>query len=331
MREMKIILVGFGFIGRKFVKTIHRKKKRLSNIIGDFKLVGVSDSDGYAYSESGLELQRLASIGGTSEYPKYFHKKRSSIELIEICGADVMIEATPTDIVDGEPGLTHIKKALTNNMHVITANKGPMVLAFRELTDLAKRRGLELRYEATVAGAVPVFSLIKECLQGDEIHKISGIFNGTTNYILSKMYSEETSFELALKEAQERGIAERNTTYDVEGIDSACKIVILANALMKRDAKLRDVERTGISRINQDAVSLAKQSGYAIKLIGVIDRTLEVTPKLIPFNHPLCVHGTLNAVNLEMDLAGEITIVGHGAGKETVSAMVNDLVSVAKS
>ena len=144
------------------------------------------------------------------------------------------------------------------------------------------------------------------------------------------MHFEGTSFDMALKEAQERGIAERDPTYDIEGIDAACKVVILANAIMGRDAKFNDVERIGITRITQEVVSLAKSSGYAIKLIGTVDRNLEVAPKLVPLNHPLCVHGVLNALHIEADLAGEITIVGYGAGKETVSAMVNDIISIAR-
>ena len=173
-----------------------------------------------------------------------------------------------------------------------------------------------------------MFSLVRECLRGDRVIRISGILNGTTNYILSRMFFEEIGFEIALKEAQERGIAEKDPSYDVDGIDAACKLVILANALMKRDVGFGDVERVGIRGITQEAVSLAKKANYAIKLIGTIDRRLEVAPKLVPVNHPLCVHGTLNAIHLETDLAREITLVGYGAGKETVSAILNDLITV---
>jgi homoserine dehydrogenase len=144
------------------------------------------------------------------------------------------------------------------------------------------------------------------------------------------MFFEEISFDIALKEAQEKGIAERDPSYDVDGIDAACKIVILANALMGRNAKIEDVERVGVRGVTQEAISLAKKANYAIKLIGTIDRRLEVAPKLVPINHPLCVHGTLNAIHLETDLAREITLVGYGAGKETVSAILNDLITVLK-
>ncbi|MCK4952303.1 homoserine dehydrogenase [Candidatus Bathyarchaeota archaeon] len=327
---MKAILVGFGFIGRSLVKTIRLKKNTLNLIDKEFKLVGVSDLDGYLYNEKGLSLEKLASINEIPEYSPNFLMEKSSLELIEKCDADIMIETTPTNIEDGKPGLTHMEKALSKGMHVVTSNKGPLVVEFKKLVNLSKEMGVEFKYEATVAGALPIFSLVNECLQGDEILRISGILNGTANYILSKMYFEGTSFELTLKEAQERGITESDPTYDIEGIDAACKVVILANAIMKRDVRFKDVKRVGIKRITPEAVNLAKQSGYVIKLIGTIDKNLEVAPKLIPETHPLCVHGTLNVLHLETDLAKVITIIGYGAGRETVSAMVNDIISVIK-
>ena len=327
---MKAILIGFGFIGRNLINAIYKKRKLLKKVDQKFKLVGISEIDGYIYNDKGLSLEKMSSIKKLSEYSSQFFKEENSAELIESCDADLLIEATPTNIQDGEPGLSHIEKALNRGMHVVTANKGPMVIAFKRLVNLAKRSGSELRYEATVAGALPIFSMVNECLQGDEIHRISGILNGTANYILSKMYFEGTSFELALKEAQERGITERDPTYDVEGIDATCKLVILANAIMKKNVRFKDVERVGINRITPEAVSLARQSGYVIKLIGTADKTLEVAPKLIPETHPLCVHGTLNALHLETDLAREITVIGYGAGRETVSAMINDIILIIK-
>jgi len=322
--------VGFGFIGRGLVKTFHEKLDKIRILDREFKLVGVSDSRGYLYDEDGLDLEKLADVKRLSEYPNEYREGGSAEELIEKGNADLMVETTPTNIKNGEPGLTFMRKALSEGIHVVTSNKGPLVVAFRDLTMLAEKNGCHLLYEGTVAGAVPIFSLVRECLQGDKIRRISGILNGTTNYILSRMYFEGTSFELALKEAQERGITERDSSYDVDGIDAACKVVILANALMNRNVKFEDVERTGIRRITQEAVSLAKKSNFAIKLVGTIDRRIEVAPKLVPINHPLCVHGTLNAVYIETDLAKELTLVGYGAGKETVSAVLNDVLTVMK-
>jgi len=295
----------------------------------EFKVVGISDSKGYVYDEKGLNLEKLINIERLSDYMAY-NEGGSTEELIEERDVDLMVEATPTNIKNGEPGLTFIRKALKRGIHVVTSNKGPLVVAFKELTTLAKTNNCHFLYEGTVAGALPVFSLVRKCLQGDKIRRIMGILNGTTNYILSKMYFEGTSFELALKEAQERGITERDPSYDVDGIDAACKIVILANALMNKDIRFEDVKRTGIRRITQEAVSLAKKANYAIKLIGIIDKRIEVAPKLVPINHPLCVHGTLNAIHIESDLAGRITLIGYGAGKETVSAIMNDIFTILK-
>ncbi len=327
---MRIILVGFGFLGKELVGAISRKLELLKEIDREFKLVGVSDIDGYAYDDKGLDLQKLCSLQRISDHPT-FSKGKSSVELIEKSNANIMVEATITNIKNGEPGLTHIRSAINRGINVVTSNKGPIVLAFAELMKLTEKNSCVLKYEATVAGAIPVFSLIKGCLQGDKILKISGILNGTTNYILSKMYLEEMNFEIALKEAQERGIAEKDPTYDIESIDAACKVVILANALMKRNVRFEDVKRVGVARITPEAISLAKQSGYTIKSISTVDKTLEVAPKLIPTNHPLCVHGALNALHIETDLAKEITIFGYGAGRETVSATLNDIISLMKN
>ncbi len=329
---MKAILVGFGFIGKSLVESIHRKREILRKFDEDFKLIGVSQSDGFTFNDKGLNLDKLSLVSRISEYSKDFLKGKSSIELIEEYDADLMIEATPTNIKDGEPGLTHIEKALTRGMSVVTSNKGPLVVAFKRIMSLSEKSGSQIKFDGTVAGALPVISIINDCLQGNKIHKISGILNGTANFILSKMYFEGTSFELALKEAQERGITEKDPSYDVEGIDAACKLVILANAAVNRDASFRDVKRIGINRITPEAVTLAKRSGYAIKLIGTIDKsTLEVAPKLIPETHPLCVHGTLNAIHLETDLSKEMTIIGYGAGRETISAMMNDIISLLRT
>lgn len=326
---MRSILVGFGFLGRSFGEVLWQKSEVVKKVDKDFKVIGVSDINGFVYNDKGLNLRKLSSVKRIAEYPNFLEGK-SSIELIERANADIMIEVTPTNIEDGEPGLTHINSALKRGTNVVTANKGPLVLAFVELMKLARKNGVEIKYEATVAGAIPIFSLVNKCLQGDRIKKISGILNGTSNYILSKMYSEGTSFEMVLKEAQERGIAEKDPHYDVEGIDAACKVVILANSLMKRNAKFKDVEKVGISRITPEAISLAKEAGYMIKQIGTVDGTLEVSPKLIPVNHPLCVNGALNALYIKSDLAREITIVGYGAGRETASAILNDMISIIK-
>ncbi|MCX8204714.1 MAG: homoserine dehydrogenase [Candidatus Nezhaarchaeota archaeon] len=323
---MRAILIGYGFIGRSLVDALHRKMGLVKQFHPDFKLVGVASSRGYLINEGGLDLERLSRTTKISEYlgPGRL-VEGPAIELIRYSEADVVFEATPTNIVDGQPGITHMEEALKGGMHVVTSNKGPLVIAYRRLVELAASHGVELKFEATVAGAIPLFSLVKYTLRGSEVKRVYGILNGTTNYILTRMHFDGVSFDTALQEAKERGIAERDPSYDVEGIDAACKLVIIANAIMGREAKIGDVRRKGVSGITREAVMLAKKAGYAIKSVASADEELAVKPRLVPLNHPLCVHGTLNVVCLETDLAGKITLVGPGAGRETVAAMINDL------
>jgi len=324
---LKIILVGFGFIGRSFVKALREKNSAIREAFPDFKLIGVSDIDGYLLDENGLDLEILSKIRKVYEYPGKL-VQGSSVELIEKSGADALIEATPTNIANGEPGLSHILKALELGMHVVTSNKGPFVVAFRKIMDLAERSGVNVMYEATVGGAIPIFSLKRWCLRGVGIRRIRGILNGTTNYILSKMHFDEVGFENALKEAREKGLAEADPSYDVDGIDAGCKVVILANSILGKNITIKDVEMKGIRGISLEEVIEAKRNGKAIKLIAEIGEKFQVKPEAIPLNSPFCVHGSLNVIHLETDLAGDLMLIGHGAGKETAAAMLNDLLSL---
>ena len=226
-------------------------------------------------------------------------------------------------------GLKNIICALENKKDVITVNKGPLALRFSELTDLAKRNGCLLRFEGSVGGAMPIINLCRENLVGENICSLRGIFNGTCNFILSKM-DKGQPFEQALKEAQQMGYAETDPTNDIEGYDSACKIAILANTVFGRDVTFNDVRITGITSITEDAVALAASRNMVIRLIGEVSETkLEVGPRLVPKGHPLSISGTLNTAQILSDLAGPITVTGRGAGRlETASAILSDLVSI---
>jgi homoserine dehydrogenase len=332
---MRLVLIGFGNLGRGFSKALLNKAKFLRANYGLApRVVAAVDEYGAAVDEKGLDIQKLLRAAERANtvaiYPSKGKKDKSALEVINEVEADVIFELTPTNIKTGEPGLTHIKKAMLAGRHVITSNKGPLVVAFRELDGLAKRRGIEFRYSASVGGAVPVIGLAKKLLAGNEVHAIRGVLNGTTNYILTRMSKEGAPFDVVLREAQEMGIAEKDPTLDIEGIDTACKVTILANAILGIDAKLKDVQAVGIRRISPEAIRLAREGGYMIKLIGVAKReTLEVGPRLVPAGHPLAVGGTLNAITFELDLAKEITITGFGAGpKETSSALLGDLIDI---
>ncbi|MDR0198319.1 MAG: homoserine dehydrogenase, partial [Methanomassiliicoccaceae archaeon] len=219
--------------------------------------------------------------------------------------------------------------ALRHGKDVITVNKGPLALKYKELNRLAKRKGAIIRFEGSVGGAMPIINLCSENLKGEHVKSIRGIFNGTCNFILSRM-DNGLPFEQALKEAQQLGYAESDPTYDIEGIDTACKVVILANSIFRRNVTFSDVSITGITSVSTEAITLADEQNMVIRLIGeVSDTVLEVSPRLIPKGHPLSVSGTLNTAQILTDLAGPITISGKGAGRiETASAILSDLIAI---
>jgi len=316
---IRALVLGYGFLGRALVKKLAMEP------IEQLSIVGIANSKGYLYREGGLQLREVRE---PLEENEGFEKGRAG-ELIRKEHIDLLIELTPTNITTGEPGLTHIRTAIDEGIDVVTANKGPVLLALNELEKMAAERGVVFRYEGTVGGGIPIFSLIEKCLRGDSVVSIRGILNGTTNYILTRMHFEGLTFELALREAMMLGIAERNPSLDVEGIDTAIKITILANSVMKLDKKLSDVKIRGITKITPEAISTAKESGMTIKLIGSIeDGELSVEPRLIRLNHPLCVHGTLNAINIKSRVLKSLTLIGEGAGESTLASILNDIYDV---
>ncbi len=331
---MRIVLIGFGNLGRGLSRALVQKAGFLRRDHGLIpRVVAAVDEFGAVVDEKGLNLAGLLKTAegkGTVALHRGAKRGRLALQVIEGIEADVVYELTPTNIETGEPGLTHIKRAMQAGRHVITSNKGPLVVAFRELDSLAKRCGVEFRYSASVGGAIPAVGLAKKLLAGNKIREIRGVLNGTTNYILTRMSTEGAPFEIVLREAQELGIAEKDPTLDIEGIDTACKITILANSLLGTNAGLKDVKVAGIARVRPEAIRLAQEAGQTIKLVGTAKRgSLEVGPKLVPLGHPLAVGGTLNAVTFELDLAREISITGFGAGpRETSSSLLGDLIDI---
>ena len=322
---IRIAIFGFGAVGQG-VAEILMEKERIERWIGRYEVIAVADSKGSLCNENGISLKEALEAKKKGSLPE----GKSVVEIIESMDFDVAIEATPTNIETGEPGLSHIKACLNKGSHVITSNKGPLVVAYRELVELAKKKNVRLAFEATVGGAMPLIKLAKRDLAGNEIISIKGILNGTCNYILSRMEQERLSYHQILAEAKELKIAEANASYDVEGIDSAAKLVILANAVMEMDATFNDVEIVGITSITPEAFEIAMEKGYTIRLIAEASREgLRVSPRLLPLHHPLAVRGTLNAVLIQTDLAREVFVIGRGAGKiETASAIISDLVDI---
>lgn len=333
---MRIIIVGFGVVGHAFAKILNEKKADLLTTFGFHPtVVAITDIDGAIINPSGIHYEKISQskqvYGSISHHPD-FQPGINSLEVVNNVDAEVVVEATPTNIIDGEPGLSHIMAALKKKIHVITTNKGPLALALPALLELAEYNEVLLRFSGTVGGGTPILDIGRKCLVGDQIRRIDGILNGTTNYVLTRMAESEMEMPQALIEAQNKGFAETNPSYDVEGIDSACKLAIMSNWLMNRRVTIKDVEYCGILKISLDEIRIAKQRGNVIKLVATVnDEKIVVKPKTIPLNHPLNVAGTLNAVVFETEYAGEVTIIGKGAGgRETGGAVLRDLIDIRK-
>ncbi|AGK61637.1 homoserine dehydrogenase [Archaeoglobus sulfaticallidus PM70-1] len=321
---IKIAIIGFGAVGQGVAEILLRRKEELEKKIGKFSLVAVTDSRGSIVDENGIDI-----IKAIERKKKGRFDGKSTMEVIEGVDFDVMIECSVTNIDDGEPGLTHIMKCLEKGAHIITSNKGPLVADFHGINRLAEKKGLKFMFEATVGGAMPLIKLVKYNLAGNSIEFIKGVLNGTCNYILTRMEQEKMTYQQVLAEAQELNIAEANPDYDVKGFDSAAKLLILANALMGMDVKLSDVEIVGITDITPEAFDVAKSKNYTIRLIAEVNKKgyIGVTPRLVPIEHPLAIHGTMNAALIKTDLAGDVVVMGRGAGKyETASAIISDLI-----
>jgi len=332
--KMRIILVGYGVVGQSLTRIFMQRKAELIKNYGfNPRVVAIADKGGAAVDPKGLNLEKTLSVkaekGTVATNHEYGHPSMSALSVIEKVDAEAIVEATPTNIKDGEPGLSHIKTALKTGKHVVTTNKGPLALALPALTELAHYNKVYLRFSGTVGGGTPVLDLAKRCLMGDRILSIRGILNGTTNYILTEMDRKHITFEKALRSAQQLGYAEADPSMDVDGIDTACKLVIMANWIMNKRVTLKNVSVQGIRNVTLQALEKASKIDRTIKLIGSINENLKVTPTEISRYDPLCVGGVLNAVTFVSEFAGEETIIGRGAGgMETASAILRDLLDI---
>jgi homoserine dehydrogenase len=331
---LRIILVGWGVVGQSFAQILLRRKKELVRNYGFRpRVVAIVDKGGAATDPKGLDLEQMLSLkaekGTVAANSKNGCLGRSALDVIDSVEAEAMVEVTPTNIEDGEPTLSHIKTAFKTGKHVVTTNKGPLALALPALTELADYNNVYLRFSGTVGAGTPVLEFAKKCLLGDRILSIRGILNGTTNYILSEMDAKHITFQEALKGAQKLGYAETDPTMDVDGIDAAAKLVIMANWIMNRKVTLKDVKIRGIREVSPQDLQDAAAKGSTIKLIGSIEENLKVEPTQISRHDPLDVGGALNAVTFVSEFAGEQTIVGRGAGgMETASAILRDLLDI---
>lgn len=336
---VKIAVIGMGNIGHAFLEVLDSKRDFLKqNCNFEFSVVGIADLKlGLLENPEGLDLSQLL-----KEYTFKGHlndiatpmKKEDSIPFIENSLADILVEITPTNIKTAQPALTHVKTALENGIHVVTCNKGPAALEYQILKQLADKNNVQFRIEGTVMVGTPVINLTQQNLAGNKIHSIHGILNGTTNYMLSLMEKGKT-YAQALEKAQKLGYAETDPTADVEGHDALAKVAILANVLLNANLKIEDIACEGITKMTPEKIQGALKEGQRWKLLGEIVNTddgviAKVEPQKVSLAHPLAqVMGPTNAVTIDTDLMGEITVVGAGAGRsEAAFALLNDIIQI---
>jgi len=332
-------LIGFGTVTRGFCHMLLDQAQLLreTDDVSAQVVAIATRSRGVLLNPEGIDLAdvlaRYEREGRLQSHPDAV-EGWDSLRVIREADSDVVVENTPTDVARGEPALSHVRAALEARKHVITANKGPLVLAFRELVETARKRGVQLLYEGTVCSATPTFSLRDYGLSGTRVTAFEGILNSTTNSMLSQMEAG-MGYDEALQQAQELGYAEADPTGDVEGWDAAAKVVILANALLGAELKLDDVARTGITGVTPDDIGRAKGRGERIKLIGRAERAdggvrASVAPTPVPLDHPFATAGaSVNALRLHTDVLEHVTVLAEGAsGPKTGYAVLSDLLEL---
>jgi homoserine dehydrogenase len=336
---MRLILIGFGTVGQGLAELLLAKSRQLATGFAlSWKVTAIADTlKGSAYDPGGLDLeQALAMVGrgeSLSRWPSAGCDWDAPTTLAR-AEADVMLEATYTNIETAQPATEHIRAALERGIHVATTNKGPLALHSRELLQLASERGVQLLYEGTVMAGTPLLSLIRESLAGSDISEMRGILNGTTNYILTQMEGG-MDYGTALAEAQRLGYAEAVPDADVLGWDALAKVTILANVVFGADLRPKDSPCEGITGITPRDIERARSDHKRYKLIGRVWRDggsvrASVAPQLVEVSHPLAgVAGATNAVTIRTDTLGEVTISGPGAGRlQTGFALLNDLIHI---
>ena len=331
---MRIILVGLGALGQGLLAHLEAQSPRLLDQYGlRVKIVAALDTSGAVVHPGGIEpgalLRGKRSKEGLAALQPRFRPGRRALEIIHTVEADTIVEVTPTNILDGEPALSHIRGALKAGRHVVTANKGPIVLAMDHLTSLAREHGVLLRFSGTVGGGTPMLDLARLSLRGEPVTQITGILNGTTNYILTRM-ADGLEFDDALAEAKRLGYAEANPAYDIEGTDAAIKLTILANWVMGAHLHVTDVSTRGIQGVTCADVERAHAQGQVVRLVARFDgKRASVGPEPLAHDDVLNVAGSLNAVTYETENVGSVTLIGRGAGgPQTAAALLRDVIDI---
>jgi homoserine dehydrogenase len=319
MREIRVGLIGFGTVGKGLANALLAQKERLLQKTGTvFVLSTVAD----------IALQslpdELSGVTLTQDANDIFSDPKIDI-VVELIGGM-------------EPAKTFMLKAIESGKHVVTANKALLSVHGREIFQAAAKKNVEVGFEASVGGGIPVIKALKEGLVANRINYIKGIMNGTANYILSQMTDHGTPFQEVLKEAQKLGYAEADPTYDVEGIDTAHKLAILMTIAYGMNVHLDDITVEGISNIEPIDIQFARKFGYRIKLLAISRNhgdhiEARVHPTMVPEDHMLAtINGAFNGIQFQGDTVGDVLLYGQGAGMmPTGSAVAADVVDIGRN
>jgi homoserine dehydrogenase len=329
MKNYPLAFLGFGNVGQALARLLLRKRDELQARYDlTFAVTGIATGrHGTAVDLRGIDLERALAIlpgGGSLDALSSVPRPPDPKNFITSCGAQVLFEITPVNYATGQPAVDFLRAALEHGMHAISANKGPVVHAYRELTGLARARGVRYYFESAVMDGAPIFSLFRETLPGAALRAFRGILNSTTNMILTHMESGE-SFDQAVAYAQSIGIAETDPSGDVDGWDAAVKVAALATVLMDVPLKPQEVDRTGIRGITPAEIARASQAGKRWKLVCSARRAGErvtgrVAPEMVGPDSPLYgVGGTSSVVQFEMDVLPGLSIVETDPGPETTA------------
>jgi homoserine dehydrogenase len=340
--RLDLALVGFGNVARRFVALLGERAARLEAECGiTTRIVAVrTRRHGTAVDPDGIDPSTLLTAPGSLDGLSAVRAPASTADLIRQLAADselrrlVVVETTVLDVRAGQPAVDHIRAALSSGAHAITANKGPVAFAYRELDQLARSRGVLFRFESAVMDGIPIFNLVRETLPAVRVIAFRGVVNATTNHILSAMEAGEP-FERALARMQAEGIAEADPSLDVDGWDAAAKVAALGNVLMDARTTPPRIARRGIAGLDASMVQRARGRGRRVKLVasgsmagGRFEGRVE--PEELAGEDPLArLDGTSNALLLETDLPGRLLVTELDADlTQTAYGLVSDLVAV---
>ena len=338
MQTINTTLIGLGNVNRNFLRILEMKADRLATQYGlAFRPICVADSSGVAVNPAGFNPAKLRTFkenGGKVSALDGFQPTQTATSLLQALDCDLVLEGSPVDLQSGEPGLSVTRTALQRGINVVLANKGPLVLAFSELLALAAQTGAGLAFSATVCGALPVINIGCRDLIAADVSLLRGIFNSTSNFILDEMATGR-AYTDALVEAQRRGIAEADPSLDVEGWDTANKLIIIANSFLGVDIGLNDVSVQGITDITQEQLQVTLNTGNTIKLLATAQANdagyaFSVMPVVLPQNEFLAqCDGWEMGIEIHSDLYGKMYHkLWEREPLPTAAAMLRDAVNL---